>query len=98
MVKFPVDPVDPREAGAMTHLGASTQQRRLIAALAAVLFVAITLLGFLWDSNHEPLLLLNVVPVALIALEFGFLAGAAAGLVTFVAWLLHGAVIGTDAD
>jgi PAS domain S-box-containing protein len=82
----------------MTHLGAATQQRRLIAALAAVLFAAITLLGFLWDSDHEPLLLLNVVPVALVALEFGFLAGAAAGLVTFVAWLLHGAVIGTDAD
>jgi PAS domain S-box-containing protein len=76
----------------MSRVRSSSQQRRVIAtSLAAALFVGITFLQFLWGSDQEPLLLLSVVPVALVAAEFGLTAGIAAGLMTYAAWFLHGA-------
>jgi PAS domain S-box-containing protein len=83
----------------MNRVRLSLRQRRVLATcVAAVVFAGVTLLRFLWESNDEPLLLLNVVPVALIAMEFGFMAGVMAGGLTFAVWVVHGATTGMDID
>jgi len=79
----------------MTHIESLSSQRRAIATTVAVaLFAAITALRIVWDSNGEPLLMLNVVPVALLAAEFGIVAGTLAGAVSFATSLVYIAIQG----
>jgi PAS domain S-box-containing protein len=75
---------------------AERERRRLVLALSAVLFAAVLVLRLSTDDPTELVSILFVIPIALLAVEFGVaagLAGAALATLGVMAWDLAG-----DAD
>jgi PAS domain S-box-containing protein len=57
-----------------------------VLSLAVLLFVGVFAIRIAWSGDSEPILLLNVVPLTLVAVQFGFRAGLAAGVITCASW------------
>jgi hypothetical protein len=72
-----------------------TRQPRLALAVAAGLFVTVFILRLAVDGPQDPVAMLYVFPVALVALGFGFRAGAAAGVIA-VGLLITWAIIADE--
>ena len=63
--------------------------QKTVTTVAMVLFFGVLVLRFVFPTNDEPILLLELVPVALIAWEFGPRLGVIAGAIAFCAFLLY---------